>query len=65
MFLLFKTPKFVNSLKQLLSKNSSSYIFIEEPFGKERDVMSTLNRLRYFVRPTVGIMFKSYYNKAH
>jgi uridine kinase len=41
-FSLIKTPKFVYLLEELLNKNSSIYIFIEEPFGKERDVMSTL-----------------------
>jgi uridine kinase len=39
---LIKTPKFVTSLENLISKNSSRYIFIEEPFGKERDSMSSL-----------------------
>jgi len=39
---LIKTPKFVSSLKKLISKNSSRFIFIEEPFGKERDSMSSL-----------------------
>ncbi len=39
---LIKTPKFVTSLEDLISKNSSRYIFIEEPFGKERDSMSSL-----------------------
>lgn len=39
---LIKTPRFVSALKSLISKNSSCYIFIEEPFGKERDVMSPL-----------------------
>ncbi|MFD2177706.1 hypothetical protein [Veronia pacifica] len=39
---LIKTPKFVISLESLLSNNSSRYIFIEEPFGKERDSMSSL-----------------------
>jgi len=39
---LIKTPKFVISLKNLISKNSSRFIFIEEPFGKERDSMSSL-----------------------
>jgi uridine kinase len=39
---LIKTPKFVSSLKRLISKNTSRFIFIEEPFGKERDSMSSL-----------------------
>jgi len=39
---LIKTPKFVSSLENLISTNSSRYIFIEEPFGKERDSMSSL-----------------------
>ena len=38
---LIKTPKFVSSLKSLISKNSSRFIFIEEPFGRERDSMSS------------------------
>jgi uridine kinase len=39
---LIKTPKFVTSLENLISKNRSRYIFIDEPFGKERDSMSSL-----------------------
>lgn len=39
---LIKTPKFVTSLESLISKNDSRFIFIEEPFGKERDSMSSL-----------------------
>lgn len=39
---LIKTPKLVSSLESLISKNSSRFIFIEEPFGKERDSMSSL-----------------------
>jgi uridine kinase len=39
---LIKTPKFVSALKCLISKNTSRFIFIEEPFGKERDSMSSL-----------------------
>jgi uridine kinase len=39
---LIKTPRFVSALNSLLSKNNSRYIFIEEPFGKERNVMSSL-----------------------
>lgn len=41
-FSLIKTPKFVSSLKKLTSKSNSRFIFIEEPFGKERDSMSAL-----------------------
>jgi len=37
-----KTPKFVSSLESLISENSNRFIFIEEPFGKERDSMSSL-----------------------
>ena len=39
---LIKTPKFVTSLESLISKNRNRFIFIEEPFGKERDSMSSL-----------------------
>ncbi|GAC19992.1 nucleoside/nucleotide kinase family protein [Paraglaciecola arctica] len=39
---LIKTPRFVTSLESLISKNDSRFIFIEEPFGKERDSMSSL-----------------------
>lgn len=39
---LIKTPTFVFSLENLILTNSSRYIFIEEPFGKERDSMSSL-----------------------
>jgi uridine kinase len=39
---LIKTPKFVSSLNELVSKNSSRFIFIEEPFGKERHSLSLL-----------------------
>lgn len=39
---LIKTPKFVSSLEGLLAKSNSRYIFIEEPFGKERDSISSL-----------------------
>ena len=39
---LIKTPQFVTSLEHLISKNSHRFIFIEEPFGKERDAMSPL-----------------------
>jgi uridine kinase len=39
---LIKTPKFVSSLKSIIEENSSRFIFIEEPFGKQRDSMSSL-----------------------
>jgi uridine kinase len=39
---LIQTPDFVISLTVLISSCSRSYIFIEEPFGKERDSMSAL-----------------------
>ena len=39
---LIKTPKFVSSLEGLVSHSDSRFIFIEEPFGKERDSMSSL-----------------------
>jgi uridine kinase len=39
---LITTPQFVSSLESLIAKNSSRFIFIEEPFGKERDAMSSL-----------------------
>ena len=39
---LIKTPDFVISLTALISSSTSRYIFIEEPFGKERDAMSAL-----------------------
>ena len=39
---LIKTPKFVSSLQEVISANNSRYIFIEEPFGKERDSISSL-----------------------
>ncbi len=35
-----ETPKFVNALQNLLAKSSTRFIFIEEPFGRERDAMS-------------------------
>lgn len=37
-----KTPKLVDSLKLLISTSNSRFIFIEEPFGKERDSMWSL-----------------------
>lgn len=39
---LIQTPRFVTSLENLISNNSDRFIFIEEPFGKERDSMSAL-----------------------
>jgi uridine kinase len=39
---LIKTPKFVRSLEALTLKNRHRFIFIEEPFGKERDDMCSL-----------------------
>lgn len=39
---LITTPKLVSSLESLITKNSSRFVFIEEPFGKERDSMSAL-----------------------
>lgn len=37
-----KTPNFVRAVQRLILKSNSRFIFIEEPFGKERDVMSPL-----------------------
>lgn len=37
-----KTPDFVHALQALIAHSSSEYIFIEEPFGKERDAISPL-----------------------
>ena len=37
---LIKTPKYTATLQHLISKNSDRFIFIEEPFGKERYSMS-------------------------
>lgn len=39
---MIKTPKFVCALQTLMSKGDSGFIFIEEPFGKQRDSMSSL-----------------------
>ncbi len=39
---LIKTPKFVNALQKLSSASSKFFIFIEEPFGKERNELSLL-----------------------
>ncbi|MDO6426973.1 AAA family ATPase [Thalassotalea sp. 1_MG-2023] len=38
---LIKTPMLVRSLEQLQLTNNSRYIFIEEPFGKQRDAISS------------------------
>ena len=35
-----KTPKLIDSLIELITQTDSRYIFIEEPFGKERDSIS-------------------------
>ena len=37
-----KTPRFVNSLVNLKAECNSEYIFIEEPFGRQRDSISSL-----------------------
>lgn len=37
-----KTPKFTCAVKDLRSKSNDRFIFIEEPFGKERESMSSL-----------------------
>jgi uridine kinase len=37
-----KTPKFVIAIHKLLSLGKSDFIFIEEPFGKERESMRSL-----------------------
>ena len=39
---LISTPDFVISLTALISSDNGRYVFIEEPFGKERDSMSAL-----------------------
>ncbi|WP_340678970.1 hypothetical protein [Paraglaciecola sp.] len=39
---LIKTPKFISSLEILISKSNSRFIFVEEPFGRERDSLSAL-----------------------
>jgi len=39
---LIKTAKFACELKALRANNSHRFIFIEEPFGKERNAMSPL-----------------------
>lgn len=37
-----KTPALASSLVELLSNSDCSFVFIEEPFGKERDSMASL-----------------------
>ncbi|OUR61183.1 hypothetical protein A9Q74_10360 [Colwellia sp. 39_35_sub15_T18] len=37
-----QTPKLVNALSKLISSSDSQYIFLEEPFGKGRDSISSL-----------------------
>ena len=39
---LIQTPKFVSALQTLRSTNNSCFIFIEEPFGRERNSMALL-----------------------
>jgi uridine kinase len=39
---LIQTPKLVTALEKLISTNNCRFIFIEEPFGKQRDVMYPL-----------------------
>ncbi len=39
---LIKTPKFTKAVQNLISKSSTRFVFIEEPFGKERAAMSLL-----------------------
>lgn len=39
---LIKTPEFANAIKALVAENRCTYLFIEEPFGRERDVISPL-----------------------
>ncbi len=62
---LIKTPTFFSSLEKLILKNSSRFIFIEEPFGKERDVMCPLIDYVVFIRSTFGVMPSPYYQKAY
>lgn len=47
---LIKTPKYTASLQNLISKKSDSFIFIEEPFGKERDSLSPLSEQETVMR---------------
>jgi len=37
-----KTEKLASALRDMLENTKCDYIFVEEPFGKERDVMSEL-----------------------
>lgn len=37
-----QTPGLVSALENLISKSSSQFIFVEEPFGRERDSMKLL-----------------------
>lgn len=39
---VIKTPNFVRALEDCLSRSIADYIFIEEPFGRERDALSPL-----------------------
>ncbi|NQZ24110.1 MAG: hypothetical protein HRT53_18945 [Colwellia sp.] len=39
---LIETPRFVSALQQAISASITPYIFVEEPFGKERQAMSPL-----------------------
>ncbi|MEW6995540.1 hypothetical protein AADZ84_14890 [Colwelliaceae bacterium MEBiC 14330] len=39
---IIETPKFINALQILLAKSRTRFIFIEEPFGRERHAMSML-----------------------
>ena len=41
-FSLIKTPDFITALEALILNSTCDYIFVEEPFGKERDPMSAL-----------------------
>jgi uridine kinase len=41
-FSLIKTPKFTRALQTLVTKSTSPFVFIEEPFGKERRAMNSL-----------------------
>jgi len=39
---LIKTPRLVRALDELISRDTDTYIFLEEPFGKKRDSLSHL-----------------------
>jgi uridine kinase len=39
---LIKTPRFVSALNSLVKQNNYRFIFIEEPFGRERQSMASL-----------------------